>query len=692
MEALAVKVFPPDKIRNVALVGHSGAGKTTLAEALLFRAGTIQRLGSVEDGTTVTDFDPEEHAREMSLSLALAPFEWKGFKINLIDTPGYADFIGDVHAAMRVADLAVFVVSAVEGVEVQTEYAWGVAEDHGVPRMIFINKLDKERASFDRTLAQLRDRFGAGIAPIELPIGEQTEFHGVADLFRDKGYVYDSGHAEEAEIPESMSDREHEVHDNLVEGIVVADDDMLERYLEGDIPSVDELEHTMARGIAEATVFPVVCGSATGPIAVDRLADFITELGPAPSDRPPMTVTAGDQTIEVASDSSGDPLAFVFKTIADPYVGQISLMRIRSGSLKPDIVLSNSRSGSDEKLSKIATMIGKETELLASAPAGDIVAVAKLTDTATGDTLTPRHKPVTLPPVDQPEPVLATAVTAKTQADEDKLANALRRILAEDPALLLARNSETKQTLLWGMGETHLTITLERLERKFGVAVETEKPKVPYRETITRTAEAEGKYKKQTGGHGQFGVCFLRVSPLPRGEGFAFVDEVRGGSIPRQFIPAVEKGVNETMSDAGVRGFPVVDVQVAVYDGKYHSVDSSEMSFKMAGRLGFKAAMEQAGPVLLEPISQVKVTVPADYQGDVMGDLSSRRGQLQGTEAAPGGMQLITALVPTSEIMNYAIDLRSLTQGWGRFRTKHDHYQEMPSHVADQVVAGMEED
>ncbi len=692
MEAHAVKVFPPEKIRNVALVGHSGAGKTTLAEALLFRAGTIPRLGSVEDGTTVTDFDPEEHARGLSLSLALAPFEWKGFKINLIDAPGYADFVGDVHAAMRVADLAIFVVSAVEGVEVQTEYAWGLAEDLRVPRMIFINKLDKERASFDRTLAQLRDRFGAGIAPIELPIGDQAAFHGVADLFRDKAYVYDSGRAEEVEIPESMSDREHEVHDNLVEGIVVADDDMLERYLEGDEPSVGELEHTMARGIADATVFPVVCGSATGPIAVDRLADFITELGPAPTDRPPMIVTAGDQSVEVMSDPAGDPLCFVFKTIADPYVGQISLIRIRSGELKPDISLTNSRTGSDEKLAKIATMIGKETELVPSAPAGDIVAVAKLSNTATGDTLAPRNKPVTLPPVDQPEPVLATAVTARTQADEDKLANSLRRILAEDQALRLTRDSETKQTLLWGMGEMHLTITLERLERKFGVAVDTEKPKVPYRETISRTSQAEGKYKKQTGGHGQYGVCFLRVSPLPRGEGFAFVDEIKGGSIPRQFIPAVEKGVSETMADAGVRGFPVVDVQVAVYDGKYHSVDSSEMSFKMAGRLGFKAAMEQAGPVLLEPISRVQVTVPADYQGDVMGDLSSRRGQLQGTEAAPGGMQLITALVPTSEIMNYAIDLRSLTQGWGRFKTDHDHYQEMPSHMADQVVAAMEED
>ncbi len=687
-----MKVFPPDKIRNVALVGHSGAGKTTLAEALLYRAGTIPRLGKVEDGSTMTDFDPEEHARGMSLSLALAPFEWKGCKINLLDTPGYADFVGDVHAAMRVADLAVFVVSAVEGVEVQTEYAWSVAEDLKVPRMIFINKLDKERASFDRTLEQLQDRFGAGIAPIELPIGEQAGFHGVADLFRDKAYIYDSGSAVEAAIPEEMSEREHEVRDALIEGIVVADDEMLEQYLEGDIPSVEQLERTMAQGIAEATVFPVVCGSATGPIAVDRLADFITELGPAPNKRPPMVVTAGDQTVEIPSDETADPLAFVFKTIADPYVGQISLMRIRSGTLKPETVLTNSRSGSDEKLAKIATMIGKETELVGAAPAGDIVAVAKLNDTATGDTLAPKNKPVRLPRVDRPEPVLATAVTAKTQADEDKLANAIRRILAEDPALRLERNSETKQTLLWGMGETHLTITLERLERKFGVAVETSTVRVPYRETISRTAEAEGKYKKQTGGHGQYGVCFLRVSPLPRGEGFKFVDEIKGGSIPRQFIPAVEKGIAETMAESGVRGFPVVDVQVAVYDGKYHSVDSSEMSFKMAGRLGFKAAMEKAGPVLLEPISRVVVTVPAEYQGDVMGDLSSRRGQLQGTEAAPGGKQQITALVPTSEIMSYAIDLRSITQGWGRFKAEHDHYQEMPSNMADQVVASLKED
>jgi elongation factor G len=682
-----VNVFPPEKIRNVALVGHAGAGKTTLAEALLYRAGSIQRLGTVEEGNTVTDFDPEEHARDMSLSLALAPFEWKGHKINLIDTPGYADFVGDVHAALRVADLAVFVIDAAEGVEVQTEYAWGIAEKLGVPRMIFINKLDKERASFDGTLSDLQDRFGAGIAPIELPIGEHAAFHGVADLFRDKAYVYDSGQAEEVDIPDEIADREHEIHDNLVEGIVVADDDMLEAYLEGEVPAVEELEKTMAIGIADATVFPVVSGSATGPIAVDRLADFIVELGPAPTDRPPIMIEVGDELIEIESDASGDPLAFVFKTIADPYVGQISLLRVRSGTLKPDLTISNSRSGSDEKLAKLATMIGKETELVDAAPAGDIVAVAKLTDTATGDTLTLKNKPVRLPPIERPTPVLATALIAKTQADEDKLATALRRVLAEDPALELELSPETGQTLLKGMGETHLLITIERLERKFGVGVETEPVKVPYRETVSRAAEAEGKYKKQTGGHGQYGVALIKLSPTQRGEGFEFVDAIKGGSIPRQFIPAVEKGIAETMADGGIRGFPIVDIQVKLVDGKYHSVDSSEMSFKQAGKLALKSAMQQAGPVLLEPISKIEVTVPPDYQGDVMGDLSSRRGQLQGTVATTSGQQQITALVPTSEILNYAIDLRSITQGWGRFESVHDHYQEVPSHMADSISA-----
>ena len=687
-----MKVYAPEKIRNVALVGHSGAGKTTLAEALLYRAGTVSRLGRVEDGNTVTDFDPEEHERGHSVSLALAPIEWNGHKINIIDTPGYADFVADVYAALHVADLAVFVVSAVDGVEVGTERAWRIAEDLGVPRMVFINKLDKEEASFDGTLEALQERFGAGVAPIELPIGEKASFHGVADLFTDKAYIYDSGSAQEVDIPAELEEKEHEVHDALVEGIVVADDDLLERYLEGDIPEAKELEKTMAKGVAEASFFPVVCGSATGPIAVDRLADFIIEIGPSPLRRKTLTVTAGGDEVEVDLKADGDPLIQVFKTIADPYVGQISIFRVLSGTVNSEQTLHNKRSNNDEKLSKIAVMVGKESELVDSMPMGDIGAVAKLNDTGTGDTLTVKNQPIVAPAIFKPSPVLATAIKAKTQADTDKLANALRRVQQEDPVLIIERNAETRQTLLRGLGETHLTITLQRLSRKFGVEVETEPVRVPYRETISRKAQAEGKYKKQSGGHGQFGVAMLRLEPTQRGEGFEFVDEIKGGSIPRQFIPAVEQGIQETMVDGGLLGFPVVDVRVRVYDGKYHSVDSSEMSFKMAGRLGFKAGMEEAGPIILEPVSKIAVSVPSNYQGDVMGDLSSRRGQVQGTEAASGGRQVITALVPTSEIITYAVDLRSLTQGWGTFTTEHDHYQELPSHLTDKVVAEAKED
>ncbi len=682
-----MKVFPPEKIRNVALVGHSGSGKTTLAEALLYRAGSIGRIGSVEAGSTVTDYDPEEQARGISVTMALAPFEWKGHKINLIDTPGYADFAGDVHAALRVTDLAVFVVSAVEGVDVQTMYAWRIAEELKVPRMIFINKLDKERSSFEQTLRDLRERFGAGVAPIELPIGAEEGFHGVADLFRDKAYIYDSGSAEETEMPQDMVDKEHEVHDNLVEGIVVADDEMLERYLEGEVPSVEELEHTMARGVADAKVFPVVCGSAIGPIAVDRLADFIVELGPSPQDRPPATVTAGTEEIEIAKDPNAEPLAFVFKTIADPYVGQISLMKVMSGTIKPETHLTNSRTGTDERLARIATMFGKETTLVDAAPAGDIVAAAKLSDTKTGDTLAPKNKPVNAKPIDRPAPVFATAVIARTQSDDDKLSTSLQKLLEEDASLAVTHDDETRQTLLWGMGDTHIQITLEKLERKFGVQVDEEPVRVAYRETITRPADAEGKHKKQSGGHGQFGVCHLRIAPLPRGEGFVFVDAIKGGSIPRGFIPAVEKGIIETMADGGLHGYPVVDVEATVDDGKYHSVDSSEMAFKLAARAGFKAAFEAAGPIVLEPVAKVRITVPPEYQGDVMGDIASRRGAVQGSFANPDGTQTIEAEIPSSEIVRYAIDLRSLTQGWGRFSAELHHYQELPSHLVERALA-----
>jgi elongation factor G len=681
-----VNRFPPEKIRNVALVGHGGAGKTTLAEALLHRAGAITRMGRVEDGSTVCDFDPEEQKRGLSLSLALAPFEWKGHKINVLDTPGYADFIGDVNAALHVADLAVFVVSAVEGVEVQTEVIWKMAAALGVPRMFFINKLDRDNSSFERTLDQIRDRFGAGVAPLELPIGEESSFRGVADLLTDTAFLYAGGEATSGPIPDDLQDLEHSVHDNLVEGIVVADDELLERFLSDDIPSVDELEHALAKGVAEATVFPVVCGSAAADVAIDRLADFLCEIGPAPADRPPVEVTAAGSSFEVAADPSGDPLAFVFKTIADPYVGQISVFKVLSGTVRPDDHLWNTRSGTDERLHGLLTLRGKEQETVPEVPAGDLAAVAKLGNTATGDTLAPKGKPVVVPPLERPAPVLSTAIVARTQADEDKLATSLHRLQDEDPALVVERSEETRQTLLRGTGETHLTIALEKLARKFGVDVDTEDVRVPYRETITGTAmNVEGKHKKQSGGHGQFAVCFINVSPNDRGAGYEFVDKIVGGAIGRSYIPAVQKGIEEAMERGGVFGYPVVDVRVELVDGKEHSVDSSEMAFRIAGRLAIREAMAKANPVMLEPVSLLEVTVPSDYQGDIMGDLNARRGRVQGTEAAGGGEQVVTALVPTSEIMRYAIDLRSMTGGRGRFKAEHDHYDVMPAHLVDKV-------
>ena len=666
-----MKVFPTEKVRNVVLVGHGGSGKTSLAEALLFVGGAISRLGRVEDGNTVCDFDPEEARRGISVSLSIAPFEFEGHKINVLDTPGYADFVGDVSAAMRVADLAVFVVSAVEGVEVQTEAAWRIAAEAGVPRAIFVNKLDRERASFARTLDDLKARFGAGVAPLELPVGAEHEFRGVIDLLSDTAVTYSGadGKGATGAIPPEMEGEEHTVHDALVEGIVVADDDLMERYLEDEKIEVKELEHALAKGIAEASVFPVLCGSATKLIGVDRLARFIVEEGPAP--------TATD----------GPPVAFVFKTIVDPYVGRVNLFKVLQGTIRHDASLVNGRTVAEERLHQLTVMRGKEQEPTNEIVPGDIAAVAKLSDTGTGDVLGARGADVEVEPFTPPQPVLAIAIHPKAKGDEDKLANALHRLLDEDPVLQLERNSETKQTLLRGMGETHLSIALEKLHRKLGVEVETEEVKVAYRETITADAEAEGKYKKQTGGHGQFGVAFIRVEPRERGAGFEFVDRIVGGAIPRQFIPAVEKGVAETMSNGGVYGFPVVDVTVTVFDGKAHSVDSSEMSFKMAGSLGFKEAMAKAGPILLEPISEIVVTAPEQYQGDLMGDLNSKRGRILGSSAAGNGEMEIVAQVPTSEVLRYEIDLRSITGGRGRFAIEHSHYDPVPSHLADKIAA-----
>jgi len=663
------KSFPTSQIRNVALVGHGGAGKTSLAEALLFTSGAVSRLGKVEEGSTVTDFDPEEARRGISVSLALAPFETEGTKVNLLDTPGYADFIGDVAAALRAADLAVFVVSAVEGVEVQTEAAWRMAEELGLPRAIFVNKLDRERASFDRTLDALKESFGAGVAPLQLPIGEEHEFHGVIELLDDTAIHYDAeGKGTTGPIPPELEHTEHSVHDALVEGIVVADDDLMERYLSDETIDTEELASALASGVAQGVVFPVLCGSATKLVGIDRVAHFIVREGPAPA----------------AAD--GEPVAFVFKTIVDPYVGRVNLFKVLQGTVKTDVNLVNGRTMADERLHQITIMRGKEQEPVAEVLPGDIAAVAKLSDTTTGDVLGARGAALEVERFTPPEPVLAHAIRAKTKGDEDKLANALHRLLDEDPALRLERNGETHQTLLWGMGETHLGIALERLHRKLGVEVEVDEVKVAYRETITGEAEAEGKYKKQTGGHGQFGVAFVRVAPLERGSGFEFEDKIVGGAIPRQFIPAVEKGVHEAMEQGGVFGYPVVDVKVTVFDGKYHSVDSSEMSFKMAGSLGFKEAMGKAAPILLEPVSELVITVPEANQGDIMGDLNSKRGRIQGSSAMGRGEVEIVAMVPTSEVLRYAIDLRSITGGRGRFSITHSHYDPMPAHLADKVA------
>jgi elongation factor G len=688
--------IPSAKIRNVALVGHGGSGKTTLAEALLFTSGATNRQGRVEDGTTVCDFDPEEVKRHISVATSLASFEFDGHKINLLDCPGYADFLPEVEAALRVADLAVFVVSAVEGVEVQTEIVWKVAQRLGLPRMIFVNKEDRERADFERVLAELQDRFGRNVAPLELPIGEEAGFHGVADLLTDTAIVYDDdqGHHHDEPIPPELLEHEHEVHDALVEGIVEADDSLMERYLEGEIPSPKELEDTLAKGVLAGTVFPVICGSAIKDVAVDQLAKFICEIGPSPLDRPPAlaevaaAVADGQPSDlhEVTCDPSGQPLAVVWKTIVDRHVGKVSLFKVLSGTIRPDTVLTNSRSHADERLHTLFTLRGKDQEPVTEVPAGDLAAVAKLSDTLSGDTLAPKGTPVVIRPPEPPVPALSVAIAPKSKGDEDKLMTSLHRLQDEDPALAVRRDDETHQTLLSGMGETHLAITLERLQRKFGVEVVTEDVRVPYRETITATAEAEGKYKKQAGGHGQYGVASIRIEPVERGAGLEFVDQIVGGAIPRQFIPAVEKGVAETMARGGHYGHPVVDVKVTVFDGKYHSVDSSEMSFKMAGSLGFQEAMAKASPVILEPISLVEVTVPASYQGDVMGDLNARRGRVQGTETGNDGESIVIAMVPTSEIVRYAVDLRSLTGGRGRFTAAHDHYDVLPSHLYDKVA------
>jgi elongation factor G len=684
----------PTAIRNVALVGHHGAGKTTLAEALLAVTGAIPRRGSVEKGSTTCDFEPEEIARQLSISTALAPFSVNGVKVNLLDTPGYADFSSEMIRALAVSDMAVVVVSASDGVQAQTLDAWRAAARMDLPRVIVINKLDRERADFDRTLADIRAAFGAGVAPVELPIGSEGDFLGVIDLLGDTATHYEvpdaaapvdgtvppSGH--EVPIPDELVDQEHTVHEQLVEGIVVGDDELMERYLNGESIDYAELEKSLAGGVASGAVFPVLCCSGLTGVGVDRLARLIEELCPSPASGAPLTVEAGSVTSEIPCDPSGLTLLSVTKTFTDSHSGKMSLCKVLSGTLTPDTVLINTRTRDEERLHALGVLSGHSSTPTTSVVAGDFVAIPRLNGTRTGDTLAPKGQPVTVPAPHLPAPALQVAVKPATRADDDKLMSALGRLCDEDPSLSITRDDETHQTILGVSGEVHLAVTLERLERKCNVHVEREELRIPYRETITAAAHAEGKHKKQSGGHGQFGVCHLRLEPLARGEGFAFHDEVVGGAIPRQYIPAVEKGVIETMEGGGVFGYPIVDIAVTVDDGKAHSVDSNEVSFKMAAAAAIRAAMAEAGPILLEPISKIEVTIPADSQGDVLGDLHAKRARIIGTDQSDDGYQIISAHAPTAELTRYAIDLRALTGGRGSFTVEYDHYDAVPEHVA----------
>ena len=675
------------QIRNVALVGQHGSGKTSLVEAMLYRAGLLGRLGSIDDGTTVSDADPEEQQRHQSLSLTPVSFTWDGYDVTVIDTPGYADFIGDALQGIQAAELAVFVIDAVSGVQSQDVVLWRHAAAQKKPRIVFINGLDRTNASFDATLASVRAAFGSHAEAVELPIGEGSSFHGIADLLTDHAFVYDSGRAEEVAVPAALVDAEHLGHEHLVEEMVENDDTMLENYLEGEAPSAADLERLLHDAVDQATVFPVLCGSATGPIGVDHLLDFICHVGPAPSDLGPVTVLAGGEPIEVSVDPDGSHLAYVFKTRVDQFLGPVSYLKVLSGTIQADDVLINTRTKDSERFRQLLSFVGADHKHTATVTAGSIVAVAKLGDVRTGDTLATPNSPVFVPTPAMPESVYGIAVRAATPADEDRLATGLARLVLEDPSLSVRFEPATHQTVLSGGGETHLRVALSRLER-LGVAVETEDVKVAYLETLARPVEVLARYKKQSGGHGQYAVASVGFEPLDRGRGFEFESKVAGGAIPRNLVPAVGAGIEEALTTGGAHGFPMVDLRAVCLDGQTHSVDSSEMAFKMAGSLALRMAIQEVGTEVLEPISEVSVLVPDSLQGDVLGDLSSRRARVLGTGAsAVAGFAEVRALVPTAEISQYAVDLRSMTAGAGAFSRSHHSYQVLPEALVARVAA-----
>ncbi len=683
--------FETSKIRNLGIIAHGGAGKTSLSEAILFDTGRIDRLGRVDDGTSTMDFEPEEIKRKISITSSLDHCEWKGHSIHIVDTPGYGNFIADTRACMRTLDCAVIILSAISGVKAQTEDLWSWANEFEIPRIAFVNKLDRERASFLRAIDDMEKMLGARGVAIQMPIGLEADFEGVIDLITMKACLYakdGSGKYTEGPIPAEYAEEAARLREQMVETVAEAYDALTEKYLDNGDLTVEEIIDGLRVGTMRNTFTAVLCGAATPNIGVAHLLDAICAYLPSPLDRTKAVGThpKSKEIIERAPDEKEPFSALVFKTTSDPYTGKITIFRVYSGVLNSDSTVFNSTKGVEERIGQIYELEGKKQHPIKQAVAGDIVAVAKLKETITGDTLCDPAKPIIFEPAKQLLPVISYAIEPKTKADEDKIHNALHRMIEEEPTLESHRDPQTKEFIISGMGQVHLEVIVEKMKRKFGVEVLLKTPKVPYFETIRGTAKVQGKYKKQSGGRGQYGDCWIEMSPTGRGEGYVFEDKVVGGVIPRQYIPAVDKGVQEASMEGFLAGYPVVDFKVALYDGSFHTVDSSEMAFKVAGSMAFKKAMELCKPVLLEPITNMKITVPDENMGDVIGDLNSRRGKVVGVEPKANS-QIIRAIVPMSEVLAYSNDLKSMTSDRGLFSMEFSHYEEVPSHLSQKIVA-----
>ena len=684
-----MKEYQTDQIRNVVVLGHSGTGKTALTEAALFASGTVNRMGRVDDGNTVSDHDPDEVKRQISISLSLLPFEWNEHKINLIDTPGYADFLGDVQQGARAADAALVVVDAVSGVEVGTDLAWEHADELALPRLVLVNRIDRENADFASAVQQVQDRFGKSCVPVQAPVGSQDGFEGVVDLLEQQAFLGEQGNR--GEIPESASTDVTAYREQLIEKVAETDDSLINKYLEGEELSVDELCAALRKGVCSGAIVPVFVASSTKILGVTRLLDAIVNFAPSPVDRgeTPAQDDGGGE-VRLTADPSGPLAVLAFKTSADQYVGKLTYLRVVSGTLHGDSQVWNANRKEQERLAQLFYLRGKDQEQTSQLVAGDIGAVAKLGATLTGDTLCTKERPLTLPPIATPTPSYSLAVYPKTKADLDKLGSALARVTEEDPSLLVRREPDTNETIISGLGESHIDVAAERMKRKFGVEVDLVTPKVPYKETVTATQQADYTHKKQTGGHGQYARVAIRVEPLPRGSGFEFANEIVGGSVPKTYIPAVEKGVQEAMREGILGKYPLVDLKVTLYDGKEHPVDSSEMAFKLAGAQAMKQSSQGASPVLLEPVMNLRITSPEQFTGDILSDLNGKRGKVLGM-TPEGAHTVIEAQAPLAEVQHYATDLRSMTQGRAFYTLELSHYEEVPAHVAQKVIADAQE-